>query len=335
MNERLVEETRNGWLECEHRGAICGVNRHLQLKYSIGDIQTPMFMRSAGKPLQAIPVVRSGALEHYGLEDQDLALMTASHRGESFHMDMMEHIMQCLGLEERHLICSPSYPLNEEVKEKLLRGGGERRRAYHNCAGKHLGVLAWSHMMGWELDSYTDPSHPAQQEITRTIADMAGLAPEQMRPGTDGCGFPVYALPLQGLATAYVKLACPELIQDKPTRRAAERIRRAMQANPLLIGGTNRIDSVMMEDENIIAKGGFKGIFAFGLREEGLGFAFKVADGSDEEWANIVESILEQIGYQNEATIARIHRQFPKTIMNDNGHIAGEQKTVFRLKAFV
>lgn len=332
MNERLVEETRNGWLECEHRGAICGVDRHLQPQYALGDIHSPMFLRSAGKPLQAIPVVRSGTLEHYGLQTRDLALMTASHRGESIHIDTMEHIMQCAGLEENHLICSPSFPLNEEVKEQYLRDGGERRRAYHNCAGKHFGVLAWSHMMGWDLATYAEPEHPAQQEITRTIGEMAGVAPEQMHAGTDGCGFPVYALPLQGLATAYVKIACPELIKDEPTRQAAERIRNAMQEHPLLVGGTNRVDSLLMEDKNIIAKGGFKGIFAFGLRREGLGFAFKVADGSDEEWAHIVASILEQIGYEEKSTIERIRRVFPGTIRNDNGRVVGEQKTVFQLQ---
>ena len=187
--------------------------------------------------------------------------------------------------------------------------------------------------MGWDLATYAEPEHPAQQEITRTIGEMAGVAPEQMHAGTDGCGFPVYALPLQGLATAYVKIACPELIKDEPTRQAAERIRNAMQEHPLLVGGTNRVDSLLMEDKNIIAKGGFKGIFAFGLRREGLGFAFKVADGSDEEWAHIVASILDQIGYEEKSTIERIRHVFPGTIQNDNGRVVGEQKTVFQLQA--
>ena len=101
MNELLIEETRNGLLECEHRGVVCGVDRHSQPGYVLGNIHTPAFLRSTGKPLQIIPVVRSGTLEHYQLKDRDLALMTSSHRGESFHIDAMEHMMQCSGLEEK------------------------------------------------------------------------------------------------------------------------------------------------------------------------------------------------------------------------------------------
>ncbi|MCE5171930.1 asparaginase [Paenibacillus profundus] len=329
MHEQLVVETRNGWLECEHRGSICGIDRNLHISYALGDIQSPMFLRSAGKPLQAIPVVRNGVLEHYGLDDKELALMTASHRGESYHIETMEHIMEQSGLEEDRLICNPSYPLNEETKELLLRAGGQRRRAYHNCAGKHFGVLAWSKMMNWDLGTYTEPDHPAQVEIARTLSEMSNMSCEQMRAGTDGCGFPVYALPLPGIATAYLKLACPELIEDADTRRAVTRIRKAMHRYPLLVGGTQRIDSILMEDDNIIAKGGFKGIFAFALRSEGLGFAFKVADGSDEEWALIVASILEQIGYERTETIESIRRQFPETLTNDNGKTVGAQKAVF------
>ena len=96
-----------------------------------------------------------------------------------------------------------------------MRAGGKRRRAYHNCAGKHFSVLAWCQLMNWDLDTYTKPNHPAQQEIARTIAEMTGIVPGQMYEGTDGCGFPVYALPLQNLASAYMKLACPEVIGDK------------------------------------------------------------------------------------------------------------------------
>ncbi|UHA74763.1 asparaginase [Paenibacillus sp. 481] len=332
MKQLLVEETRNGWLECEHYGAICGVGPDSTIPYALGDIERPMFLRSAGKPLQAIPVVQSGALERYELNDQALALMTASHRGESIHMETMNRIMAQMELDEHHLICLPTYPLNDIAKVQWIREGGFERRAFHNCAGKHFGVLGWSKLAGYELDSYTELSHPAQQQIVQTLADMSETPIEHMQPGTDGCGFPVFALPLRGLATAYLKLACPELIADESMRSAVTRIAAAMQAHPLLVGGTGRIDSVLMEDDNIVAKGGFKGIFAFALRKEQLGFAFKVADGSDEEWALIVASILEQIGYERTATIERIKAAFPETIYNDNRIEVGRSRAVFTLQ---
>lgn len=332
MNERLIEETRNGWLECEHRGAICGVDQHGRIRYAVGDTTRPMFLRSAAKPLQAIPVVRSGMLDHFQLEDRDLALMTASHRGEAAHVDTLEHVMEHCELHDEELICSPSLPLHEESREALLRKGGDRRRMYHNCAGKHFGVLAWSKMAGMDMASYADPAHPAQRQMRDMISYMSEVPQEAMIQGTDGCGFPVYGIPLTGLATAYLKLACPDLIGDATTREAAARVRRAMQRYPFLVGGTDRVDTLLMEDDNIVAKGGFKGIFAFALTKERLGFAFKIADGSDEEWALVTASILEQIGYERQETVDRLRSRIPAVILNDNGRQVGEQRTVFVLK---
>ena len=331
MNERLIVELRNNVLECEHYGAICAVDEHGSLKWSLGDMQAPRFLRSAGKPLQIIPAVKHGILEHYGLSEQDLALMLSSHRGEDMHIETLNHIMHQSGLTETALQCAPSYPLNEAAKEHWLRNGGHEERRFHNCSGKHFGVLLWCKQEGYELESYLDPDHPAQQEITSMIIEMSGAKPEQVSSGKDGCGFPVYALPMPAIATAYLKLACPDLIADPSTRAAAERISHAMNAYPLMVGGTNRLDSVLMEDKNIVAKGGFKGIFGFALREERLGFAVKIGDGADEECTFVVRSILKQIGYKGSAVIERLEEVFPSDIRNDQGEIVGQSQTVFQL----
>lgn len=331
MNERLIVELRNNVLECEHFGAICAVDEHRSLKWSLGDMQAPRFLRSAGKPFQIIPAVKHGMLEHYHLSEQELALMLSSHRGEDMHIETLNHIMHQSGLTETVLQCAPSYPLNEAAKEKWLRNGGYEARRFHNCSGKHIGVLSWCKQQGYDLESYLEPDHPAQQEITAMIIEMSEAQPEQVGRGKDGCGFPVYALPMPAIATAYLKLACPDLIADPQTRGAVERIGHAMNAYPLLVGGTNRLDSVMMEDKNIVAKGGFKGIFGFALREERLGFAVKIGDGADEECAYVVQSILKQIGYKQTATIERLEEAFPADIHNDQGEVVGQSKPVFQL----
>ncbi|MDK8183179.1 asparaginase [Paenibacillus sp. UMB4589-SE434] len=330
MNERLIEETRNNWLECEHRGAICGVGKDGNIRYALGDMESLRFLRSAGKPFQAIPVVKSGTLEHYGLTDRELALMMSSHRGESFHMETMHAIMERSGLIQSELVCNPSLPLHEPTKETWLREGGDRERRFHNCAGKHFGVLSWCQHAGYDKASYTDPDHPAQQEITAIICELSGVTVEEMGVGTDGCGFPVYALPLPAIGQAYLHLACPEFIKDTATRQAVQRIRDAMIKYPLLVGGTGRLDSVLMEDTNIVAKGGFKGIFGFALREEQLGFAIKIADGSDEECAYVITSILEQMGYKTTDTIQRLKEAFPSAIINDQGVVVGDRRAVFQ-----
>ena len=331
MNERLLVELRNGIMECEHQGAICAVDEHGQVKYSLGDIEAPRFLRSAGKPFQLIPSIKHGIIEHYHLNDKDIALMMSSHRGEDMHMETLDHIMHQCELTESALQCAESYPLHGRSREQWIRHGGDPSKRFHNCSGKHFGVLSWCKLEGYDLDSYMDPNHPAQQAMTAAIMEMSETKPEQAVSGTDGCGFPVYALPLKHIATAYLKLACPDLITDPDTRRAVEIIGQAMNAHPLLIGGTNRLDSILMEDSNIVAKGGFKGIFGFALREERLGFAVKIADGADEECAYVVTSLLKQINYKCKETISRLESVFSSNILNDQGLVVGESRSVFQL----
>ncbi|GIO34212.1 asparaginase [Paenibacillus albilobatus] len=333
MEPVLVKEYRAGIMECSHHGHICIVNGRGETEAFAGDPDFVTFTRSAAKPLQAIAPIRGGIASHYGLNEKEIAIMTASHMAQHDHVEVLESIMKKTGLTESELVCAPSLPLNEESKEVVLRGHGGKRRLYHNCSGKHLGVLAYCKMKGYPLEGYADPGHPVQKEIIETVSAMCGIAPERISLGTDGCGFPVFALPLSAMASAYVKLACPDLIQDEGIREAVTTITRAMNLHPEMVGGSGRVDSLVLQDANFVAKGGFKGVYCFGLKKERLGIAFKVLDGSEEEWGWIVESILEQIGYGNEALIRRLKESFTHDIFNDEGKKVGHAETVFRLQS--
>ncbi|WP_110931375.1 asparaginase [Paenibacillus bouchesdurhonensis] len=327
----LIEEYRGGILECSHRGYICVVDEEGRIFKRAGDPNAQVFTRSAAKPIQAIPAIRAGIKEAYQLTEAEIAVMTASHRAENVHVDVLESLLSKIGVEEEGLVCAPSLPLDRRSREVLLRSGGDPRRLYHNCSGKHLGVLAYCKMKGFDLKNYHEPTHPVQQEIVEALASLADIAAEDIGRGTDGCGFPVFALPLSALATAYLKLACPDLIKDAPTAEAVCKITRAMNARPELVGGSGRIDSVLMEDDNIIAKGGFKGVYCFSLKRERLGIAFKVSDGSEEEWGRIVFEILQQLDYANEELLLKLQEQFPARILNDEGTRVGYTETVFEL----
>jgi len=194
-------------------------------------------------------------------------------------------------------------------------------------------VLAYCRALGLRTEGYERPDHPAQRRILRLTAELAGCRIEDVVIGTDGCGFPVFGLPLSGMARAFLKLACPDGIADAAMRRAAERVGALMNAHPDLISADYLICPNLLRDPNIVAKGGAKGVYCFGLREERLAFALKVTDGSEEEWPLIVASILEQIGYRNRETILRMRRIGPKDILNDNGMPIGENRSVFRLRA--
>lgn len=327
----LVKEYRAGVMECAHYGHICITDEHGRVIYSAGDPHFRAFTRSSAKPFQAIPGIRAGIGEHYSLEPQEIAIMASSHRSEPEHIQVLEHLAHKIGLGEECLICAPSYPLNEESRNNWLRGQGEKRRILHNCSGKHLGILGYSQMRKLDLRSYAEPDHPVQREILETLASLADIEVKDIQLGTDGCGFPVFSLPLSALANAYLKLACPDLIEDESTRIAVETITAAMNQHPLMVGGTNRVDSVLLEDDNIVAKGGFKGVFGFALKKERLGITFKVLDGSEEEWASIAQSILKQLNYSNTITIARLAEVFPADIRNDAGTLVGQMDSEFVL----
>lgn len=331
METVLVREYRSDLLECVHSGHIAIVGEGGELKGYAGDPGFVSFTRSSAKPLQAIPGIRGGIVEHYGLTPEEIALMTASHRGESYHISTLESISSKIGIDENHMICATSYPLDYSSREKAIRGLG-KRKFYHNCAGKHMGILAYSKLKGLPLEEYSQPEQTVQREIIDTIAYMANVAPESIGLGTDGCGLPVFALPLTALATAYLRLACPDLIGDEPTRKAVTTITAAMNAHPEMVSGFGRLDSILLEDDNIIAKGGFKGVYCFGLRRERLGIAFKILDGSEEEWGLIVQSILNQLGYNQKNTLDKLRAAFSGVIYNDGGTRVGHADTAFRLE---
>lgn len=328
----LVEEYRGSVLENVHFGVVCGVDEHGQVIYSAGDDQHVTYLRSAAKPFQAIPVVKQKIAEKFGLTSREAALFTASHRGEAYHMEALEAILEKTGIKEEELLTCPTYPLNEEPKFACLAKGVAKRRLFHNCAGKHLGILALSKELGYSTHDYYEHTHPAQQAALEAFATLAQYPKEQIQLGVDGCGFPVFALPLRHIAIAYLKLACPDLIEDAATQEAVIKITGSMTEHPEIIASHNFICTALLTDPNIIAKGGAMGVYGFALKKERISFALKVLDGSELVWPLVIASILEQIGYDNQETIDRLHALVPREIKNDNQLIVGEKRAVFTLE---
>lgn len=328
----LVEQYRGNVLENVHLGVLCAVNEYGDVLYEIGNADHTAFLRSGAKPFQAIPVMQHRVAEKFGLTGEEAALFAASQRGEEYQLRALESILVKTGLSEEQLIMKPTIPLNDVPKLAYLMKGLPPRRICHNCSGKHLGILALCKVMGYQTDNYEDIDHPVQQLILRTLSELSECPPQNIQVAIDGCGFPVFALPLKSSASAYLKLACPDLITDESIRNAVIQITGCMNAHPNMIASHGFICSELMRDPNIIAKGGAKGFYAFSLKEERIAFALKVIDGSEAPWPIIVASILEQIGYSNKETIRRMYELTPREIRNDNGVIVGENKAVFQLK---
>ncbi|MBP3962375.1 asparaginase [Paenibacillus lignilyticus] len=203
----LVQTTRGEWVENVHSGHAAVVTWDGELIAQVGDASIWTFMRSTAKPIQALPSVLGGVVDTYGLKDEAIALMCASHQGTPAHIAVLEEMLEQTGVREEQLVFGPMLPASQEARDELIRQGGKPRKLYHVCAGKHIGMLALCKLRGWPLETYTQPEHPLQQELLRTIAMIAELAPEEIGSAIDGCGLPVFAMPMWRLALVYARFA--------------------------------------------------------------------------------------------------------------------------------
>lgn len=324
----IVEEYRNGKLENTHQGIVCIMNDEKEIIYEKGNSNQSIFYRSAMKPIQAIPFFTTDVAKKYGLKSDEKALLTASQRGEKYHQEALSSLIEKLNLKEEQLVCGASYPLNDKPKERYIWDHKPKRRLFHNCAGKHLGFLAYAREKGYDMTGYDKPDHPVQKEVLSYLSYLTETPIAQIQVGMDGCGVPVYGVPLKNMALSYLKFAAPDLIADQTTREAVQEIGKIMQAEPEIIASHQFVCTALLKDENIIAKGGAQGVYCFGLKKERISVALKVLSGSELVWPNLLAAILEKIAYPNRATIERLLAIPTAKINNDSGLEIGERKVI-------
>ena len=280
-NPVLVEIWRGGAVESRHRGAAAVVDSRGRLLAGWGDVAAAVFPRSAVKPLQALPLIESGAAERFAVTPPELALACASHGGQSDHVERVRAWLARMGLGEGDLICGGHPPLDEAAARDLVRAGTAPSPLHNNCSGKHAGFLALALYLGAPVRGYGDPQHPVQQQVAATLAGIGGFDTAAATTAIDGCGVPVIAMPLVSLAGAFAVMAAPE--RAAPSRQEAiRRIAAAMTTHPGLVGGPGRFDTVVMAAAAgaILVKGGAEGVAAAALLERGIGLAVKIDDGA-------------------------------------------------------
>lgn len=324
-----VEEYRGDTLENVHTCIVYAVNEQGEAILQKGDPSHRTFYRSAMKPIQAIPAFQSGIIDKFGLTSRESALFAASHRGESYHQETLASLIDKLKINEADLACGEAYPLNEAPKNDCIWEHKEKRKLYHNCSGKHLGFMAAARELGWGIEDYQKLDHPLQQEIIRVLAELAEMKTSDVISEKDGCGVPVHAIPLKNMAISYLKFAMPELIRDQNLAQAVKKIGTVMNEHPEMIASHHFICTALLQDKNIVAKGGAQGVYCFALRREKISFALKVLSGSELVWPLLVAKLLEHINYSNFETIGRLREIKSPIIYNDGGEPVG--KTVVNL----
>lgn len=276
----LAEVVRSGLVEGHHRGSLVLLAADGSVHKALGDTTSPMYPRSCNKPMQAAAVLRSG-LE---LHDERLALAAASHSGESFHRELVATMLAEHGLDEEQLRCPPDLPLDRAEAERYLAAGHQRGRIAMNCSGKHTSMLAACAYNGWPLETYLDPTHPLQRQIADVIAEAAGEP--AAHTGVDGCGAPLTAISLTGLARAFRSFVLAA--EGSAERRVAD----AMRAHPEYVAGTRRHDTTLMRGmPGALAKMGAEAVQAVAL-PDGRALAFKIDDGGARALAPVLAAAL-------------------------------------------
>ena len=274
----LVAVRRGGLAESIHRGRFAVYDPWGEVLEAFGDPKPYVYLRSAAKPFQALPLILSGTADAFGLTDEELAVACASHNAEEAHLVAVRSILEKAALSEDDLQSGAHPPLYGPEAAKLARTGAEPRPIHGNCSGKHAGMLAVCVHKGYETISYRDPGHPLQRRILGLIAEICGLREDEVLVAGDNCGVPTFALPLESFATGLARFTSGEGLPDE-LASAALRIGTAMRAHPFMVAGTGRFDTELMERTDLLVKGGAEAVLAAG-DPAGWGLALKISDGA-------------------------------------------------------
>jgi L-asparaginase II len=285
----VAEIIRSGFVEGHHYGSWVALEADGSVAASAGDVSGPMLPRSCNKPIQALGMLEVGL----PLEDELLALACASHSGEPFHVDGVRRILDSAGLTEDALQTPPDYPLDDEAREELIRSGGSKASILMNCSGKHAAMLVTCVVNGWPLESYLAADHPLQQAIARTFADLTGEPVAHV--AVDGCGAPLLATSLTGLARAFSRIATGS--------GNAQRIAEAVRAHPEFVSGTHRDElSLLRAIPGAIGKAGAESCYVVAL-PDGRSFATKTDDGAARARPVVMAGLLAHAGVTSEAGV--------------------------------
>jgi L-asparaginase II len=341
MPASLVKVWRGPIVESHHRGHLTAVDGKGATIAELGSPETVTYVRSSGKPFQAIPVLVSGAADRFGFTEQEIAIACGSHSGEPIHVDTVRSMLAKIGLDESALKCGVHEPFSAEVARELTRNQRPPNVLQNNCSGKHAAMLALARYVGAPTESYDDWRHPVQQAIAKTVADFSDVPLAQIAVGVDGCGAPVFGIPVRAMALMYARLVSPPAAFDANTRTACKRIIKAMIDFPEMVGGTkDRLDTELIKagKGRLISKIGAEGVYTVGVLPttqwpSGLGLALKIEDGDDHRARPpAVIDALRQLDVLATAELAALASYAPAVIKNRRGERVGEARAAFTLE---
>ncbi len=321
-NPVLIEITRGQLVESSHRGAIAIADASGTIMLAVGNVDHPVYPRSSLKPLQALPLLESGAAAAFGLSDEDVALACASHSGEPMHTQRVGAWLARLGLSVADLACGPHPVRDEPTRTAMLCAHEDPTAIHNNCSGKHTGFLTLAKHLGAPTAGYVALEHPVQRAVHAVIAELGGLD-GSLPWGVDGCAAPNFALPLTAFARALACFTAPT--RQSPARGAAMlRILKAMMTYPELVSGTGRACAILMRAAagRAAVKTGAEGVFAAIIPHKQLAVALKIDDGATRASESAMAYLLERLGLLTADAAAQRLARTP--ILNTRDMVVGE-----------
>ncbi|HEX5730275.1 asparaginase [Microbacterium sp.] len=317
----LAVVERSGFVESRHTGSAIVLDADGTAVAALGDTATPILPRSSLKPVQALACLTAGA----PLEDRRLALATASHSGTDRHVSVVRDILDAAGLGEEALACPPAWPSDQPTRDDLLRDGGAPARIRMNCSGKHAAMLLTCTVNGWDTAGYLDPGHPLQVHI-RDVAERL-VGERATATAIDGCGAPVYAMSLAGLAKAIHRIGTSSERSPFALHRSAAALVRAVREDPWTIDGPGRADTIVIERLGVFAKGGAEGVMVM-VAPNGTTVALKMLDGSGRAATAVALRLLERGGALSAADVADATSKLALSV-SGGGQVVGAIRPAF------
>ncbi|MCY6381570.1 asparaginase [Hoeflea prorocentri] len=318
-NPVVVEITRGGRVESRHRGSALAVDADGKTLFSVGNVDQPVFPRSAVKAMQALALVESGAADALGFGDRELALACASHSGEPRHAALAADMLKATGKDKSALECGCHWPMSQDAMIDLARSGSEPSQLHNNCSGKHAGFVCAACHLGVDPTGYVNYDHPIQIMIREILADLTSDHFGVDNCGTDGCSIPTYAVPLTSLAAGFAKMNAGQGLG--PVRaRAARRLIDACMARPYYVAGSKRTCTRLMETlpGRIFAKTGAEGVFCAVLPQEGISIAVKCDDGAKRAVDAVVTALVARFLDTDDMVREKLLVQANRTLKNWN-----------------
>lgn len=328
-NPVVVETVRGEQVENLHRGAFAVVRSDGQVIAQAGDTRRPVYGRSAVKPLQAIPLIESGALDHFGLGPREVALACASHGGEAQHVSAVAHWLSAIRLGPGDLECGAHLPTHKETRLEMIRHGIEPLTLHQTCSGKHAGFLTTAVYYREPTSGYVLPDHPVQRRVRAALEELTESKLAGAPCGVDGCGIPVIGIPLKAMALGFARFSNPEQ-WDESRSDALRRVFEAMVTEPYLVAGSDRTCTEIMTlgEGRFAVKTGAEGVYSAIVPAEGIGIALKIDDGSTVAAEVLVAALLARYGGAGRKVGKLLQDRAVKTNFNVAGTQVGETRAL-------